>query len=761
MNSDMPLPKEKPASSRDPPVAHLACEPCKKRKIKCDREYPTCTTCRLFNRECIAVIRPRLPRGRKGGRKEASSELRARVNRLESLVQSLSKTSPPKAAAEEKQPQPPFRSPHASSDASSQGQARHDSSTSPSDASSSSRGKKDSISDGGTETTRYLGSSLWDTLSEEVDGLRAILAEPDDEYDSDPGTVRGSGSPGDTVTPSSDLFGFANSTSYDLPEPGSNAAKIFSKIYLENVDPIIRLVFAPAFCAHLETGVPYLDYPSQSVQLDAVKAAIYYACVSSVNEDSCRKTFGVEQQILRNMWKSTTEAALNRADYLNSNDFATLQALVIYLSCLRSHTSNRTPWTLAALPVRIGQAMGLHREDTYKGVCFFQGQLFRRLWYRILDLDLQFACDRGTDPMIQEDSYNTVRPLNITDTDMVPGQLEPCPERIGITETSLLVLCAQSDTLVRKLNFVSPRGAQRSYGDERDNWQARTRAVQDYLAFIPTIIPPGFVGKNTYERETAALAPIISSALELWAMRPLQRHPGLPPPPYPSSTILTIAVQALERFEYVSRPREQESYPFRWASTGWLPWHPFAVCMAELCQAQEDARLVARAWKIADSLYRYMSLQVAEGAAGPLWIPIKKLMRKAEMNRPQAPPRQNRSPPQAGALRSLSVTEAPPLDVDTAMLEATHFGYGSLPQAPVPGLMPPADLVWPGDLAAAGMPQDPSWNEWSMFMDNLYMTQAPEHAMWAGQVPGDHRMYAPPPLPTTKHEEGPLYQWTG
>lgn len=162
---------EKQSASRDAPVAHLACEPCKKRKIKCDREYPTCTTCRLFNRQCIAVIRPRLPRGRKGGRKEASSELRARVNRLENLVQTLSKGVP--GEAEELQASLPNRTPpQASSDNSPMSSAQRVLSqrVSPAAVTAPARAKKDSVSSESSsiDTGRYLAGSLWETLSQEV-----------------------------------------------------------------------------------------------------------------------------------------------------------------------------------------------------------------------------------------------------------------------------------------------------------------------------------------------------------------------------------------------------------------------------------------------------------------------------------------------------------------------------------------------------------------------------------------------------------------
>lgn len=87
-----------PAQSPDKPdrkastdaqgVALLSCELCSKRKIRCDKRQP-CAACVKAGKECVPVVRARLPRGRRGGRKEANTELRNRVRRLENLVQSL------------------------------------------------------------------------------------------------------------------------------------------------------------------------------------------------------------------------------------------------------------------------------------------------------------------------------------------------------------------------------------------------------------------------------------------------------------------------------------------------------------------------------------------------------------------------------------------------------------------------------------------------------------------------------------------------
>lgn len=80
---------DRKASSDAHGVAMLSCELCTKRKIRCDKKQP-CTACVKAGKECSPVVRARLPRGRRGGRKEANTELRNRVRRLEDLVLSLS-----------------------------------------------------------------------------------------------------------------------------------------------------------------------------------------------------------------------------------------------------------------------------------------------------------------------------------------------------------------------------------------------------------------------------------------------------------------------------------------------------------------------------------------------------------------------------------------------------------------------------------------------------------------------------------------------
>ena len=141
-------------------VALLSCELCTRRKIRCDKRQP-CSACLKTGKECVSVVRARLPRGRRGGRKEANNELRSRVRRLEDLVLSLSSNS---AGGNHVQPTP--TSPPIS-DSGGTSKSVQDASESNSRENSMSTApvvcpKKNN------DISRLLGSSVWTQLSNEV-----------------------------------------------------------------------------------------------------------------------------------------------------------------------------------------------------------------------------------------------------------------------------------------------------------------------------------------------------------------------------------------------------------------------------------------------------------------------------------------------------------------------------------------------------------------------------------------------------------------
>ena len=128
-----------------PPKHQLNCERCRKRKTKCDRAEGGCTACQRAGVTCIIIDRPRLPRGRNGGRKKQDVELRTRLARLEDLVKTFAPSSP---------------------ESQSNGQAKPDGALVKEEPSHSTLQSHPSSTSGVEK--KYMGSAFWESLSSEV-----------------------------------------------------------------------------------------------------------------------------------------------------------------------------------------------------------------------------------------------------------------------------------------------------------------------------------------------------------------------------------------------------------------------------------------------------------------------------------------------------------------------------------------------------------------------------------------------------------------
>ncbi|KAI9871186.1 MAG: hypothetical protein M1823_008521, partial [Watsoniomyces obsoletus] len=76
-------------------------------------------------------------------------------------------------------------------------------------------------------------------------------------------------------------------------------------------------------------------------------------------------------------------------------------------------------WTIAGSVLRLAMAAGLHREPTYLSskISVFDQEMRRRLWFTILELEMQASSDRGMRASIVLDDWDVLPPLNVHDED--------------------------------------------------------------------------------------------------------------------------------------------------------------------------------------------------------------------------------------------------------------------------------------------------------------------------------------------------------
>lgn len=444
--------------------------------------------------------------------------------------------------------------------------------------------------------------------------------------------------------------------------PSSKHIEALWAIYTVNVDPINRIVHKPTLRKFISGAKEHLDSIPGGSKMQALMFAIYYAAVTSLTSGDCMVQFGEEKAALLAKYRFGTEQALAKADILNSMEIVTLQALVIFLVrnplilfpgsvqegiadpflqilprrygqsvliemlkiCLRCHDDSRLVWTLTSLAIRIAQALDLHRDDSSASISPFNTELRRRLWWQICLLDGRAAEDRGSDPMILEQAYNTMMPSNINDEDIDPDKDSEIVSKEGYTETTFCLICHEVSVTIRQLNYVPPGLNTIDHlpslaEKERLVTECHQRLEQNYLQYCDIAIP--------FSWATVIVTRMIMARMWLVVHKPLQRQGGgVSPPPVDKEKILLTATEVIEYAHLLET--EASAFKWRWFFGTWHQWYALALALAELC-VQTEGPAVDRAWRAVDSVFDPWAEKVADSRTGMLWRPITKLRNKA------------------------------------------------------------------------------------------------------------------------------------
>jgi hypothetical protein len=291
------------------PTGRLACQACQRKKIKCDRTYP-CGQCTRSNLTCTASTRKQ--RARHAGKRGVDSELKNRISKLESLVESLSGDiiSVP----------------------SSTGSEANVSDLTPS--------QEPSGSGSAPSMRKYVASPFWTSLTSEVQALRDALEEDEPEGHTPESAPTMSTPPADSELSNVeyDLIVCPPGRIYIMPgrsmEPTETVASQIFDAYLTNVEPIFRLFHYPTLTAFMRDGTTYLGQPVDSPGNQAVKRAVWMAGINSMTDQECLDITGEHQADALNHYRRLVGISLSQADLMNTTDFATLQAFVTYLVCI-------------------------------------------------------------------------------------------------------------------------------------------------------------------------------------------------------------------------------------------------------------------------------------------------------------------------------------------------------------------------------------------------------------------------------------------
>ncbi|KAF6793785.1 transcriptional regulatory protein C139.03-like protein 10 [Colletotrichum musicola] len=687
------IPPDQPVAmtaSGVPALNPRSCVTCRRRKVRCDKQMP-CSNCRRAVIQCIFPApgraprrpRPKDPNAPPKNSSEREVELMKRLRKLEGIVEELS------GQIEVESGVGSTSGGHKSSTGNSPETLNTDLSLEKQPGSRWIEAKeagtaepKDSVEEGSRrppqlkqtsinkqfgrlvlhdngKTSRYVSSAFWSKLNDELDEIRGHVHSLDDESDESEDEITPDHSPTHAADASIDHHAFIlgyRSSDVDLRKlhPLPSQIPFMWQIYQENVEPLLKILHIPT----MEKLIRDMrrNFDSLSPGNEALLFSIYYAAITSMEDEEVEKNFGSKKEEMLSQYRFALEQALAKANFLNTSEMVVLQAFVMFLTLVRRQDETRFCWTLTGLAIRIAQGLGIHRDGTNFNLPPFETEMRRRLWWAICTLDLRSAEELGSDLTIIDRSFDTELPSNVNDSDIEPGMVEPPTPRQGRTDCAVALVRYEICALSRRLHTVGsamagvcPRDASSSVAErERMLIEVYDRVEEKFLKHCFTDDDPLFWMAAMIARVIMAKMALVIYQQMLFPGNGHELSGEI------RDRLFLSAIEVVE-YNYIlnTDPRCKQ---WRWLFQTYRQWHAIAYILMEAGRRPWSATS-ERGWEAVNNTMRFDRdpseiARMADHMA--VWMPLRKLSAKATKHR-EAEIARLRSDPEAA--RQLDVDD--------------------------------------------------------------------------------------------------------
>ncbi|EED21811.1 histone deacetylase, putative [Talaromyces stipitatus ATCC 10500] len=474
-----------------------------------------------------------------------------------------------------------------------------------------------------------LAKDFFAKLSHEVAGIREVL-DDSNEGNSSFMSPEPLGKTGPSST--SILFGYQPSISDDelLAPPAENVREILLDIYHDRVDCLFKATYWPAAetAIHRKYG-PDKQY-SPSPVIHAVERAVYFMAICTMTESECDAMLSESKSSLIYRHQRSVEVALARSEFFTNPDKLALQSFVLYLMGLRVCSQYAMSWTLLALAIRSGNALGLPITGTETGqekeVCEHRSvgdDLKMRLWYCIGMLDSQTSIDRGTRPMMTLRDFE-MKPLIINHE---AGKYAQPSKRQELSWDMAFSHVIHEATICSRRLMEFPPDVAGSW----ESWPKKLQVISEFETYIRQYCSQLEGCPHQLQRFIQFTAEDIVLNMHLLLRRPPYPSKNSPFPPWDKFDVLKVTTEIMERTLW--KASDSAFAPWAWLSKTWLKWQVLAVLLAELCTPRYG-ELGDRAYRVAKRGFDYCSSLMAESDLATVLKPLEKLM--ARVNKVRA-----------------------------------------------------------------------------------------------------------------------------
>ncbi|KAK0636024.1 fungal-specific transcription factor domain-containing protein [Bombardia bombarda] len=495
--------------------------------------------------------------------------------------------------------------------------------------------------------SRYVSSGFWSRINDELDTLKAdagALAEQESDisdYENSPGK-----SSNDTERTASERHAFLFGHNLGSPSPASENLHPASshvmellRIFKRSANDVIQIVHMPTVVKMASDMNSSGLRPSPSNE--AVLFAIYYAAITSMEEEDVQKQFESSRTDLRLRYRVALEHALAKADFLNTPDLQLVQAFTIFLFLARLDESPGFIWMMTGLVIRMAQALGLHRNGAnLKHLTPYEVEIRHRVWWVLCVLDVRSSEDQGTDLTISQAAFDTDLPRNVNDADINPDSKHEPPEREGFTDTAIALYSFEICKVARKMMAHNSSGGLPDLDDVRSMLdELRDRPGKHILHIAAAAAAAAAESQSTTSSPDLAIIHWVSVTvlrLVIAKMSLLMYLPALFPAPDQDlcDTIRArLFTSAIENAEYNhALNSEPGCHHWRWLFLTHTHWHAIVFLLLEITR-RPWSPTSERAWVALQSKWLIPEQSSVGTTSLRVWIPLKRLIVQAKRYR--------------------------------------------------------------------------------------------------------------------------------
>ncbi|CAG7969487.1 unnamed protein product [Penicillium nalgiovense] len=392
----------------------FSCTACRYRKLKCCRNHP-CGNCKKRGEATSCTYVGRGPRAKAQHGRSSPTLVQDRLHHLENLVKSLAQKQRSEPDIDFNAVQPKNRDGYA---APSRGSDR-DTALVPVDT--------------GTlivknEGTSYIDGANWRVILEEINDVKEYLGEDGENSDDEGAEV----DPYDDSSPVL-LLGHGRSVSkeevlMDIP-PRSIADRLVSR-FLKTSEPARVSIHVPTYRKEYEEF--WLHPADKSFTWISLLYSIMALSVSLYHRGSEPLPSSMADPIKSwAIFRKRSSQCLIQANYITPGRYKG-EALFLYslTEFYRTQDAQIGMSYLLGMTIRLTMRMGYHRDPRhYPMLSAMDGEMRRRLWALLVQLDTLVSFQVGVPRTIQPWQYDTELPSNLLDTDFDETSVQLPPER--------------------------------------------------------------------------------------------------------------------------------------------------------------------------------------------------------------------------------------------------------------------------------------------------------------------------------------------